>query len=272
MIWSKEAEARIKKAPFFVQGFARKKAEEVAMARGKQVVEVVDLEAAKGKEMVDLSRLDTSLEGVKNTKYKEIKLCGGHCGCPLTLIDDKGVAILIEEIVERSQLEASIEKQVKGTFLYHQRFKAALSGCPNCCSQPQIKDIGIIGYARPHINQGHCIGCKKCSKACPEGLIQVKNEPIIDVAQCIDCGRCSRACPTRSIVDGERGFRVIVGGRLGRHPHLARPLAEVQEIEELSHLLNRLVKIYIQCITSGQRFSHKIEREGIESILYQLNS
>ncbi len=43
--------------------------------------------------------------------------------------------------------------------------------------------------------EGRCIGCVACSKACPTRAIRVRSGVMqIDPAGCIDCGECIRAC------------------------------------------------------------------------------
>lgn len=47
-----------------------------------------------------------------------------------------------------------------------------------------------------------CIGCTKCSRACPAGCIEgkVKEKHIIDKEKCIKCGACFTSCPVKAIV------------------------------------------------------------------------
>jgi len=43
--------------------------------------------------------------------------------------------------------------------------------------------------------EGRCVGCVDCSKACPTKAIRVRDDLMrIDPATCIDCGECIRAC------------------------------------------------------------------------------
>lgn len=267
MEWSKEAEERIKKAPFFIRNFAKKKAEEVAMLRGKEIVDIEDVELAKrNKDLEDLTKLDLTIEGIENTKYKEIALCGGLKGCPLTLFNVEEVALLLDRIIKKLHLEEKICEKIQGPILYHHKFKAAISGCPNNCSQPQIKDIGIIGYVKPKITSGFCLQCNRCVNSCPEKLITLSQDPIIDYSQCLDCGLCIKACPTESITEGERGYRVIIGGRLGRKPHLAQHLVDVTTLEELEDILTKILLFYQKTLEENKNFSREIEFLGIEGL------
>lgn len=268
MKWSQEAKERMEKAPFFIRKIAKNKAEEMAKSRGKSIVELEDIELAKkSKDLEDVSKIDLSIAGITETKYKEIKPCGGLKGCPLTLFHDEQVIRLLHKVIGKEGLEKVIEDVHKGPLLYHHKFKAAISGCPNCCSQPQIRDLGIIGYAKPHVSKGYCISCNQCVKSCPEGLISVDVEPAIDYVKCIDCGRCIQSCPTDSIQAGEKGYRIIVGGRLGRRPHLAKHLIDIKSLEELEKMLTNLINLYKQWLSKGQKISLQVEKLGTAKIM-----
>ncbi|MCC5910665.1 MAG: 4Fe-4S dicluster domain-containing protein [Clostridiaceae bacterium] len=267
MKWSKEAEERIKKAPFFIRSLARKKAEELARSQGKHIVEVEDIEKAKNaRDLQDVSKIDLSIEGVTDTTYREIKLCGGMRGCPLTLFEDEKVVNCLHSAIKKECLEEFLEERQEGPVLYHHKLKAAVSGCPNGCSQPQIKDMSIIGYNKPQVYKGYCIDCNQCVKACPEKLIIVDQDPSIDDEACIDCGRCIRACPTDSIQVEGRGYRIIIGGRLGRRPHLAKHLVDVTSLEELETVLTTLIQLYKEWIAKESKISNEVENLGIEEV------
>lgn len=256
MEWSMEAEERIRKAPFFIRNMARKKAEDYARKNGKTIVEVQDVEAAKSdREIDDLSTMDLSIKGLKYSKYLDITPCGGLKGCPLTLFNDEEVTRLFYRVLKEERVGESIEKKIGGPILLHKKFKGAISGCPNSCSQPQIKDISILGYKKIMVEEGNCSKCHQCIKACPEGLIYVDEEPIINLEECLDCGRCMDACPTDSIKESESGYRISVGGKLGRHPKLARIYKDVRSLDELEEELRKIAFIFKTCVEDGERFS-----------------
>ncbi len=51
------------------------------------------------------------------------------------------------------------------------------------------------------IDPAKCVGCTKCTKACPVNAIAgtVKQPHVIDQDKCIKCGRCKEACPYQAI-------------------------------------------------------------------------
>lgn len=54
---------------------------------------------------------------------------------------------------------------------YHHLPKVNIAGCPNACSQPQIKDIGICGYLTPKFTDTECTGCQACIHSCQENAL-----------------------------------------------------------------------------------------------------
>jgi dissimilatory sulfite reductase (desulfoviridin) alpha/beta subunit len=267
MEWSKEAEIRINKAPFFIRNIAKKKAEEVAKNRGKNVVDIRDIEIAKkNKELYDLSTMDLSIDGMVNSSFREMILCGGVKGCPLTLFNDAEVAKIFDKVLKEESLDDVLSSKIDRPILYHNKFKTSISGCPNNCAHPQIKDISIVGYSIPKVNQGLCISCHQCVSSCPEGLINLYKDPEIDFEGCIDCEKCVSVCPTESISIAEKGYRIFIGGRLGRKPHLAKKFIDVQSTQELEVLLRKLVALYKQCVIEGKNFSKTVENSTIEDI------
>jgi len=144
--------------------------------------------------------------------------------------------------------------------LHHQMFHMALAGCPNSCSQPQIKDFGVQGQARPIPSEG-CDQCGLCIEACPEGAIAKGNEGvIIDRHKCLNCGICARACPTGAMRVDKTGYRVLIGGKLGRRPRLATEMLAMANKEEVAASLFRCVELFLTSARPGERFGSLVER------------
>jgi len=210
--------------------------------------------------------MELSIDGIEDSNFREMALCGGLKGCPLTLFDDKQVARIFDKVIKEEAVDSVIKSKIDGPILYHNKFRVAISGCPNSCSHPQIKDISIVGYSIPKVNEGFCIDCHKCVKSCPESLITVYKDVRINLEECIGCERCVSSCPTESIRIGEKGYRIFTGGRLGRRPHLAKKLIDVQSTQELEKTLRKLVVLYKQCVMEGKNFSKTVEGFTVEEI------
>ena len=55
----------------------------------------------------------------------------------------------IDAAIRESGWDRFLREKVSGRPLSHQQLKVALAACPNCCTQPQIKDIGIVAGLSP---------------------------------------------------------------------------------------------------------------------------
>jgi dissimilatory sulfite reductase (desulfoviridin) alpha/beta subunit len=48
--------------------------------------------------------------------------------------------------------------------------------------------------------------------------------PAVDRSKWVMCGKCVKVCPSGAMEEAEKGWRIMVGGKLGRHPQLGREL------------------------------------------------
>ena len=53
----------------------------------------------------------------------------------------------------------------------------------------------------------------------------------------------------------DQGVRLLVGGKLGRHPRLAQVVAEFDDFEVVVHKIGQIVEEYIECADSDERFA-----------------
>jgi dissimilatory sulfite reductase (desulfoviridin) alpha/beta subunit len=184
-------------------------------------------------------------------------------GCPLTLVDVRQATEGIVAEIEASGLSEVQAARLTGPVLSHHKLKAAVAGCPNCCPEPQIKDFALVARSRPALGRGDCVSCGACETACKEAAVVLSDTgPTLDPERCVGCGGCAAECPTGAIVVGRRGYDVLVGGRLGRHPRLAVTVAEgVTEAEALELLLGYLELLKAEG-QPGERLGALLERTG----------
>jgi dissimilatory sulfite reductase (desulfoviridin) alpha/beta subunit len=177
-----------------------------------------------------------------------VRPCGGAAGCPRALIAVRDVA---EEVARRIIASGFPEFLAQGMagrpILSHHRFQAAVAGCPNACSQPQICDFGIIGTTEVRTDATLCDACLGCVAACREGAMRLRHgEPRMIADRCIECGDCARACLTGALALGRRGYLVLAGGKLGRRPRLADTVARVDApntaLQKLDRALGTLLR------------------------------
>ncbi len=239
----------MKKIPFFVRKKVRSRVEQEAHEAGKEVVSMAEVNATKQRY---LRNMKSEIRGY------QIDTCFGPNGCPNRaniadrLMDD------IEQLLKKEDLLLFLKQSVKGDLKFHHEFRVTLADCPNACSQPQIKDIGIIGAAVPEITDEPCSACEACIDTCKEAAIELKSDSDgveIDYQRCLKCGQCMSVCPTGTLATGCRGFRVQLGGKLGRHPQLGRELPGLYTQEQVLEIVRDCLHLYKQKSTGGKRFA-----------------
>ncbi len=245
-----EAEEAIKKVPFFVRKRVRARVEKEASESGKQAVSLADVKATQARY---LTRMSSEIKGY------QIETCFGPSGCPNRAIISDQLIARIETEVAKEDLLGFLKRSVKGDLKFHHEFRIALADCPNACSQPQIKDIGIIGACAPVVSDEPCSLCEACVEACKEDAILIDTEkevPVIDDDRCLKCGKCMPVCPTGTLVEGPKGYRVQLGGKLGRHPQLAKELPGIYDENRVMEIVRDCLRFYKNKSKKGERFGH----------------
>jgi dissimilatory sulfite reductase (desulfoviridin) alpha/beta subunit len=258
MKWTKEAEDAVSKVPFFVRKRVRKRVEEEA---GRTGAGEVTLEHVKTCQQRFINRMEEEVKGF------QVETCFGPSGCPNRAVACDELPRKIEDLFSRRDFRSFLAEKVKGPLKLHHEFRVSISDCPNACSRPQIADIGLIGARRPRISPEECIQCDACVETCREGAIQLAGKwPVIDWGKCVYCGQCIAACPTRTIQEEEKGFRVQVGGKLGRHPRLAEELPGIFSEEEVLKMIERCLDHYQKRCRHGERFGEVLEKTGLKEL------
>ena len=203
---------------------------------------------------------ETAIGMEKEIKGYEISSCFGSSGCPNSANPVTRLSQDIEKIFEKEKLLEFLKKSVKGDLKFHHEFRVSLSDCPNACSRPQIADIGIIGAVLPGVSdEVACTLCESCADACDEKAVEPdeKNQrPVIDDHRCLWCSKCIIACPTGTLTEKQIGFRVLLGGRLGRHPRLAMEIGGIHSHDQVLDIVKSCLAFYKKASKNGERFSH----------------
>lgn len=253
--WCKRAEAELKRVPFFIRKKVRKKAELYVQERGKSVVEVEDLSALKNLFL-------SGQEMERQIKGYDVSICFGDAGCPNSAASCNMLFKEITLLMEQADILSFLKKSVTSGLKFHHEFKIVLSECPNACSRPQIADIGIIGAVVPQLTDNVCSLCEACVESCRENAVCLNHEgekPVINFQDCVKCGTCAAACPSGILKKGPTGYRVMLGGRLGRHPRLAMELNGIYTEKQVLSIVKKCVAFYKKHSKNGQRFSHILE-------------
>jgi len=177
-------------------------------------------------------------------------------------IPDPGNAL--ERILQNSGWPEILNAATDGNPKPHQQVRIVLAGCPNACSRPQIADFGLIRAGVPAIDADTCSDCGACAATCPEGAISSREGTHrIDRAKCLYCLRCRGICSEGALTSEKTGYRILVGGRLGRRPMLARELPGVYSLQQGLDLLEACLAFLRRRFEPGIRLGDLVlERPG----------
>ncbi len=198
----------------------------------------------------------------------EIEACHANLfGCPNQLIDAEQVKQGIEKWIEDEGISERFRERVKGELiLHHQKFRISISGCPNGCSRPQIADIGIVGAVRPDVDPAECNYCEGCVDVCPDKAITVDDAPpVFNRKVCQGCTKCREACPNDCIELSDPFYRIIAGGKLGRHPHLGEVVGEARDIAGIISIVKDQIEGFLKGALDEERFADywiRVNKEG----------
>jgi len=252
MDWTPEAEDAVKKVPFFVRKRVKARVEKEASEAGKKTVSLAEVKAAQARYLKSMA---------SEIKGYQVETCFGPSGCPNRAVTSDRLLEQIESLMAKEDIRGFLKARVAGELKFHHEFRVTLADCPNACSQPQIKDIGIIGACAPELTNEPCSHCEACVDVCREDAICLDSDaerPQIDYARCLNCGKCMQVCPTGTIGEGAHGFRVQLGGKLGRHPRLARELAGIYSEQAVIEIVRDCIRIYKQRSRHGERFGQTL--------------
>jgi len=260
MKWLPEAEEAIKKVPFFVRKKVKARVEKEAKEAGKPAVALADVKATQARYLTSMS---SEIIGY------QIETCFGPSGCPNRAIISDQLIARLEADLEKEDLLGFLKQSVKDELKFHHEFRITLADCPNACSQPQIKDIGIIGAFTPVVSEAPCSMCEACVETCKEDAIFLdskKGGPVVDIDLCLKCGKCMPVCPTGSLIEDQKGYRVQLGGKLGRHPQLARELPGVYSEDQVRQIVKDCIGFYKEHSKDGKRFAQILQPEDFDTI------
>jgi len=256
----------LSRVPFFVRKRVQAKVEEEARSRGADRVEADHLQSSKQKFMSSLSR---------EVRGYRVEQCFGPSGCPNRAADSSSLAGEIESLLQKKDVLGFLHRSLgREKVKPHHEFRVSIAECPNACSRPQIFDVGIIGARQPDVHRESCTLCGACVDVCREGAVSLDDAgPSIDPESCLKCGQCVDVCPAGSIFDARQGFRVQIGGRLGRHPRLAREIPGVFSAEKVLLLLKRCTDLFLdQDPERVKRFAYVLDDYGLDRFIRELAS
>ncbi|MCF8127891.1 MAG: 4Fe-4S binding protein [Deltaproteobacteria bacterium] len=253
MKWDKEAEKALSRVPFFVRKRVKKRVEEEARTKKTKTVTLHHMNACR-------KRFLTNMED--EVKGFGIETCFGAGRCPNRACHVDDLPERIENVLVGKDLKGFLKERVNGPLKMHHEFRVSLSDCPNGCSRPQISDFGLLGADKPSVSETPCSGCGACREVCRENAIALDEETVcIDESRCVACGQCIGVCPTKTLVSVKKGYRILLGGKLGRHPRLAEEQPSIYTADQVVETLDRCLDHYQRFSVCGERFGEILERE-----------
>lgn len=258
MDWTDEAKHAVSRVPFFVRKRVKKRVEEEAERCGAKRVTDEHVRACQQRY---LKNMEDEVKGY------QVETCFGPSGCPNRAVICESLPAELEKTLSRRKLKDFLKERVEGPLKMHHEFRVSVSDCPNACSRPQIVDVGLIGACVPGVTEQACSECRACVDTCKENALFLKDGmPSVDLSSCLACGQCVKVCPTGTLQEGKKGYRVLVGGKLGRHPRLGQELPAICDRDETLRVLDQCLDLYQQCSRNGERFGEILEREGLRRL------
>ncbi|MCA1905131.1 MAG: 4Fe-4S binding protein [Desulfarculus sp.] len=265
MKWENSAEHALKRVPFFVRPLARMKVEERVGGQGRALVTLADFQQAEaafkalrgGRGDAELAKMlpQDNQPGVEMTLLESCR--AELADCPNRLLDTEPWRQALERWLRDDDISERLRQRLpEHKVLHHHKLKLSLGGCPNGCSRPQVADLALVGFVQPRFDLAGCTACGACVGACPDQAIAMSGEgPVWDQEACLGCRACARVCPAGCISLSEPRARVLLGGKLGRHPRLAQVAATAVDPEQALAVLRQSVEQYLRDARPGQRFA-----------------
>ncbi len=258
MKWSPQAEEAISRVPFFVRRRVRKRVEEEASHLNAAEVTPAHVTACQKRFLKNMA---------DEVKGYRLETCFGGNGCPNRALIDDELVKRVDDLLAARSLRELLLSRVEGPLKMHHELRVSIADCPNACSRPQIADLGIIAAMRPRLSDEECTRCDRCVDACSEGAVALgsgDDAPVIEMSRCVSCGMCVRACPTGTLVPEAAGYRIMLGGKLGRHPQLAKELEGIYSKSELLRIVDACLDHFTKENRKGERFGEILNRTGME--------
>lgn len=211
---------------------------------------------------------DAAGKGGEVSSYA-VRVCRGvrDGSCRFALSDDHDLAALAEQTITESGWDVFVRANIRGPLRHHHAFTVAVTACPNGCSRPHVADVGFIRACVPELDPARCSMCRVCEKVCPEQAISMNETgPQFARPSCVKCGLCVTKCKPGALSCAESGYRIVLGGKLGRHPRLASELPGLYRAAACAEVLAEILRFYMQYYEPGLRLGSLVESRFSECL------
>lgn len=173
-------------------------------------------------------------------------------------------------LVDTQAMAQGFNDRYFGRDQFH-KFKTAFAGCPIDCTRSRESDLGYQGQVEPKLDPELCNGCGLCVQICTEQALELQgNLPVRNLERCNACGDCMKSCPFDAFKPDREGVAVFVGGKHGKHPHAALPVAQFVPVELVYAVAEKVMDWYANQGLRGERLGNTIDRVGIDGLRREL--
>jgi dissimilatory sulfite reductase (desulfoviridin) alpha/beta subunit len=106
-------------------------------------------------------------------------------------------------------------------------------------------------------------------ETCREAAIEIDPDqpaPVVDMRRCLGCGACIPVCPTGTLAADATGYRIQLGGKLGRHPQLARELPGIYDEAGILEIIAACIDLYKARSQRGERLGQLLTDADFEAL------
>lgn len=205
---------------------------------------------------------DNLVSGGTGPKVRPIVSCKGTV-CTYGLCDTQRIGTRLHEIFYKGWHHVKLPH----------KFKIGIGGCPNNCIKPSLNDFGIVGQLVLAYDEDLCLGCRKCGPlaVCKMNALKMIDKKLsIDKEKCKNCGRCIGKCNFDALKEGQRGFKIYIGGKWGKLSRTGNLLKGIYNEDEIIKIIEKTLLLYREQGKTGERFGDMIDRIGLKEIETQI--
>ena len=233
-----------------ISGIARKYGSGYIHITTRQGIQIPDINIEDLDIVTEELEYNCTPPGSFGSRVRNIVACPGNRECRHGIIDTYSLGILLDKEFFGEDMPV--------------KMKFSIAGCPNSCAKPQENDIGVMGLIRPAISN-ECKGCGACATICPQKAILIENgKASILQNRCKLCGYCLGSCPEGLIFEDWRGFKIFIGGKVGRHPRHGNDFMDVNTAQETVAVFRKIIDWSKNNINIGERFGSCLDRLKLE--------
>ena len=198
-------------------------------------------------------------------KGYQLETCFGRGGCPHRAVVSEPLVERLERVLKKEDLLGFLKDRVAGDLKFHHEFRLAVADCPNACSQPQIRDMGIIGVCVPELTTAEC---RLPVRGLPRHLPRTGDRH----GRRAQSARASRSRAASTAASASRPARPAPSPRAGAATACSwaagwddtrasgRELPGIFSEDQVIEILQESLKLYKERSRNGERFAQPVQR------------